>query len=87
MEDKEIFEKLEKILMDPDSDWIGITPKTKITPGTNLRKDLGFDSLEEYEFVYLIEGEFEISIPDYIAVELETPKAYVDYIQKCLKEK
>jgi acyl carrier protein len=80
---KEIFGKLVSILLELN----GLTKKKdKITESTYLRRDLGLDSLDQYEFAYLVEEEFNIRIPDEKAiVEFETFSDYINYIQSCKK--
>ncbi|MCK9568289.1 acyl carrier protein [Candidatus Pacearchaeota archaeon] len=81
MKEQEIFSKLEGILKNPLGEaWI---PENKeIKSDTEFRHDLGMDSLDVYEFVYDVEEEFGISIPDEKANDFETIKDCVEFIKK-----
>lgn len=60
MEDKKLFEKLEKIVRAS----LELPNDKEITLDMDLRKDLGMDSLDACEVVYSIEEQFEISLPE-----------------------
>ena len=69
-----VLEKVVKIIkeeLDLDQD---------ITLDTNLRNDLGADSMDAVQIVMAFEEEFEISIPDEELVKFVTVKDIVDYI-------
>jgi len=82
MKEQEIFSKLEGILKTPRHGIAWIPEDKKINPETEFRHDLGMDSLDTYEFVYNVEEEFGISIPDEKANDFETLKDYVEFIKK-----
>lgn len=46
----------------------------------DLRKDIGFDSLDCVEFLLKIEKEFDISIPDEEAEPVKTVKEVIDIV-------
>ena len=50
-----------------------------------LRKDIGFDSLDCIEFLMHIERDFKISIPDEEAEPVKTVKEVIDIIEQKLK--
>ncbi|VVB83236.1 Acyl carrier protein [uncultured archaeon] len=83
MEDKELFEKLERIVKES----FELPKRKEITPLTLLREDLGMDSLDEYELIYEIEEEFGIVIPedDKYLVDIETFKDLANYLKKNYK--
>jgi acyl carrier protein len=83
MKEKEILNKLELLLKTPRHHGAVWIPEDKeVKPETELRTDLDMDSLDTYEFVYNIEEEFGISIPDEKANDFETLKDYVEFIKK-----
>lgn len=73
------FESLEKILRDVGEDTI--KEDTKITPLSKFSEDLGLDSLDLYEFLYRVEEEFKITIPDEKANQLRTIEDYSFYLR------
>jgi acyl carrier protein len=50
-----------------------------------LRKDIGFDSLDCVEFLIHIERDFKISIPDEEAEPIKTVKEVIDIIEQKVK--
>jgi acyl carrier protein len=52
-----------------------------LRPRTDLRRDLGADSLALVEFVMLLESEFQVDIPDEDAQEIATVQQVIDYLQ------
>lgn len=50
-----------------------------------LRKDIGFDSLDCVEFLLHIERDFKISIPDEEAESVKTVKEVIDIIEQKVK--
>jgi acyl carrier protein len=51
----------------------------------SFRRDLGMDSLETYEYIYHIEEELGITIPDEKANEFETLNDLNDYVISQIK--
>ncbi|MHC4261603.1 MAG: acyl carrier protein [Planctomycetota bacterium] len=62
---------------------MGTTPD-KISKETSFVNDLGADSLDTVELVMEFEDEFEISIPDEDAEQIQTVGNAIDYITKKL---
>ena len=58
------------------------TSPDKVNQDTSFVNDLGADSLHTVELVMEFEDEFEISIPDEDAEQIQTVGAAVDYITK-----
>src|SRR5687767_804390 len=52
-----------------------------VTPRTDLRRDLGADSLAMVELVMLLETEFQVDIPDEDAEEIATVQQVIDYLR------
>ena len=50
-----------------------------------LKKDIGFDSLDCVEFLMHIERDFKISIPDEEAEPVKTVKEVIDIIEQKVK--
>lgn len=74
-----VFDKVKQIIINElkvDAD--------KITPDTNLKNDLGADSLDAVEIVMALEDEFNISIPDEEIQNISTVKKLVEYIESKL---
>ena len=51
-----------------------------VTPRTDLRRDLGADSLAMVELVMMIETEFEVDIPDEDVEQIATVQQVIDYL-------
>lgn len=73
---EEIAEKAKRII----ADTLGVE-KSKLTPETNLCKDLGTDSLDVVELVMILEKEFHISIPDERAERMSRVGDFIDYLE------
>lgn len=79
MTNPSIEERVNKIVCDQ----MGTTPD-KITRETSFINDLGADSLDTVELVMEFEDEFEISIPDEDAEQIQSVGNAIDYItSKC----
>ena len=63
----DMLEKMREIICE----FVDIEPDA-ITPETNIRTDLGLNSLELVNLAVEIEEEFEVEIPDREAMGLET---------------
>jgi acyl carrier protein len=63
------------------SEQMGVS-KDQITRDTSFINDLGADSLDTVELVMELEEEFDITIPDEKAEEIQTVGQAVDYIQE-----
>jgi acyl carrier protein len=75
MSEKEIFEKVQKIV----AEQLGVE-SSEVTPQASFANDLGADSLDTVELVMALEEEFDIEIPDEAAEEIATVQSAVDYI-------
>ena len=53
---------------------------------TNIRTDLGADSLTVVELLFALEQEYGITIPDDVVESLETVGSLVDYLEKTVKQ-
>lgn len=56
--------------------------ETEVTPGSDLREDLGADSLDIVEIIMQMEEEFDLQIPDEDADKIKTVKNVTDYLEK-----
>ena len=74
-----MLEKLQKII----SEYADI-PADQITEETNIRTDLGLNSLELVNMAVAIEDEFGVEIPDREALGLETVGDVMAVIEKYL---
>lgn len=54
----------------------------KIKPDTNLKEDLGVDSLDLFEFIMACEEEFDVEIDTDAVSEFTTIQEVVDYLEK-----
>lgn len=61
-------------------------PKEQITLDSQFVADLGFDSLDQVEFVMTVEDQFDISVPDEIAEKIQTVHDAVKEIQKLVSQ-
>ncbi len=64
-------------------EFVDMDPKS-ITLETNIRKDLGLNSLELVNLAVDIEEEFDVEIPDKEAMGLETVADAIKVIEKYL---
>ena len=54
----------------------------KITPTTDLKEDLGVDSLDLFEFIMALEEELDVEIITDEVSELTTLQEVADYLEK-----
>lgn len=54
----------------------------KITPTTDLKEDLGVDSLDLFEFIMALEEELDVEINTDEVSELTTLQEVADYLEK-----
>jgi acyl carrier protein len=73
--DQVVPEKLQKII----AEQLGID-ESVIKPTSSIKDDLGADSLDTVELVMVIEGEYDIQIPDELAEKITTVQHIMDYI-------
>ena len=76
-----MFEKI----VDKLSEYLQVD-KSRITMDTNIRTDLGADSLTVVELLSALEQEYGITIPDDVVESLETVGSLVDYLEKTVKQ-
>ncbi len=72
-----MFERIRDIICE----FVDIDPAT-ITPETNIRTDLGLNSLELINLAVEIEEAFDVEIPDREAMDLATVQDAIDVIEK-----
>ena len=56
--------------------------REKVQPETSFVNDLGADSLDTVELVMELEEEFDITIPDEDAEQIQTVGQAIEYIEK-----
>jgi acyl carrier protein len=78
---KETEEKIKNILNEKF-----VTVPYTITDATNLKNDLGLDSLDTIELIMELETEFNISISDEEAVNLVTMEQIITYINQKIQQ-
>lgn len=72
-----MLERLQKVICE----FANITPDN-ITEETNIRTDLGLNSLELVNLAVAIEDEFDVEIPDREALNIETVADTIAIINK-----
>lgn len=80
---KELTEEQKKRINNILCDKIGVNPDD-IEDDSNIRNDLGLDSLDEVEVIMEIEREFDIQIPDDTADSVETIKDYYRIVSQLI---
>ena len=73
----EIAEKVKNIIVDK----LGVDA-SEVTPEASFTNDLGADSLDTVELIMEFEKEFDISIPDEQAEEIQTVGDAITYLEK-----
>lgn len=71
----DIAEKVKSIIVDK----LGVD-MSEVTPDASFTNDLGADSLDTVELIMEFEKEFEISIPDEQAENIQTVGQAIDYL-------
>lgn len=71
-----VFDKVKEIIVDTLS-----CDEDKVTLEANLKDDLDADSLDAVELIMSAEEEFDIEIPDEVAMNIKTVKDIVEYIE------
>ena len=66
---------------------LGIEDTDVLAPDTDMKQDLGADSLDEVEIIMELEQEFGIEVPDNAAAETHTVGDCCELVSKLLKEK
>ena len=72
-----IAERVQKIIVDK----LGVDD-SEVTPEASFTNDLGADSLDTVELIMEFEKEFEISIPDDQAENIQTVGQAIEYLSK-----
>ena len=75
-----VFEKIKKML----AAQINVS-EDEIKMESDIINDLGADSLDVVEMIMALETEFNLTIPEEVAMEMKTIKDVVDYIEKSQK--
>jgi len=73
----EIKDKVVKIIADKL-----VIEETEITDGANFKKDLGADSIDLVELIMEFEREFNLSIPDEKAEEIQTVGDAIGFLEQ-----
>lgn len=76
-----IAERVNKIIVDK----LGVD-EAEVTPEASFTNDLGADSLDTVELIMEFEKEFDLSIPDEQAENIQTVGQAVEYIDSQTKE-
>ena len=71
-----IAEKVSKIIVDK----LGVD-ESEVTPDASFTNDLGADSLDTVELIMEFEKEFDLSIPDEQAENIQTVGQAVSYLE------
>lgn len=74
-----ISERVTKIIADKLVIDLG-----EITPEANFKQDLGADSIDLVELIMEFEREFELSIPDEKAEEIQTVGNAISFLEKAI---
>ena len=72
-----IFEKIRKLL----AEQINIS-QDEIKMESDIIEDLGADSLDVVEMLMAVETEFDVTVPDEVAMEMKTIGDVVSFIEK-----
>ena len=76
-----IAERVKKIIVDK----LGVED-SQVTPEANFTSDLGADSLDTVELIMEFEKEFEVSIPDEQAENIQTVGQAVEFLEAQLQK-
>ena len=66
--------------------WIADVPISSICPTTNIREDLGLDSIDFMLLIVKLEKNFNISLSSEEVERIETVKDATDYIHRYVAE-
>jgi acyl carrier protein len=72
-----VFEKIKKLL----AAQINVS-EDEIKMESDIINDLGADSLDVVEMLMTVESEFNVTVPDEVAMEMKTIKDVVTFIEK-----
>jgi acyl carrier protein len=65
------------------AEQVAVPPET-VTMDSSFKGDLGFDSLDQVEFVMAVEERFDIEVTDEAAERIETVRQAVDEVERTL---
>ena len=71
-----VFEKVREFIIDQ----LGVS-EDEIQMETDLLKDLEADSLDAVEIIMALEDEYDLDIPDEVAIKFRTVKDIVKYVE------
>jgi len=74
-----ITERVSKIIADKL-----VIAVAEVTPGADFKKDLGADSIDLVELIMEFEREFELSIPDEKAEQIQTVEDAVKFLEQAI---
>jgi acyl carrier protein len=77
-----IAERVSKIIVDK----LGVD-ESEVTPEASFTNDLGADSLDTVELIMEFEKEFDISIPDEQAENIQTVGQAIAYLEEQMQNK
>ncbi len=77
-----IAERVSKIIVDK----LGVD-ESEVTPEASFTQDLGADSLDTVELIMEFEKEFDISIPDEQAENIQTVGLAIKYLEENVSQK
>ncbi len=80
MSNSNVAEKVKKIIVEK----LGVD-EAQVTPEASFTNDLGADSLDTVELIMEFEKEFDISIPDEQAENIQTVGQAIEYLESQLK--
>lgn len=76
-----VAERVKKIIVDK----LGVD-ESEVVEGANFINDLGADSLDTVELIMEFEKEFEVSIPDEQAENIQTVGQAVEYLEANIQQ-
>ncbi|RMD71239.1 MAG: acyl carrier protein [Bacteroidetes bacterium] len=80
MSNSNVAEKVKQIIVEK----LGVD-ESQVTPEASFTNDLGADSLDTVELIMEFEKEFDISIPDEQAENIQTVGQAIEYLESQLK--
>ena len=80
MTNEEIFDRISNLIKEQLHN-----EKIEVTVKTNIKEDLGIDSIALMEFIITLEDEFNLNIPDEDVEDIQTMGELVDYLSRRLK--
>ncbi len=81
MSNSNVAEKVKQIIVEK----LGVD-ESQVTPEASFTNDLGADSLDTVELIMEFEKEFDISIPDEQAENIQTVGQAIEYLESQLKK-